>query len=70
MSVSYPPDLSKQPDCLDDIITLSVAMCSVCHDCVMNFWSTRRETIAPANGGDHGIVLGETVAVGEEEEVL
>ena len=44
--------------------------CSVCPNCAMTFWSTWRETIAPANGGGHGIVLGETDAVGEEEEVL
>ena len=47
-------DESKRPDCLDDIIALAVAMCSVCPDCAMPFWSTCNEMRMVEDGDGDG----------------
>ena len=31
-------DISKRPDCLDDIIALAVSVCSTCPECSYRFW--------------------------------
>lgn len=44
-------DVSKRPDCLDDIIALAVAMCSVCPDCTIRFWSVEDGDEGGASSG-------------------
>lgn len=38
-SIPSEVDITKRPDCLDDIIALTVSICSTCPDCARNFWS-------------------------------
>jgi len=47
-------DVSKRPDCLDDIIALAVDVCFVCPDCAMRFWSTY-ESPQSTNGNNDAI---------------
>eukprot|EP00957_Ditylum_brightwellii_P096365 7339069-Ditylum_brightwellii.AAC.1 len=46
-------DVTKRPDCIDDMIALVVAVCMACPDCAQQFWSTVEEEVlkdkTPAN---------------------
>eukprot|EP00957_Ditylum_brightwellii_P001294 101890-Ditylum_brightwellii.AAC.1 len=38
-------DVTKRLDCIDDVITLVVAVCLACPDCAQQFWSTVEEEV-------------------------
>ena len=33
-------DISKRPDCVDDVVALAAAVCAACPECSVQFWST------------------------------
>uniref|UniRef100_A0A7S4I8C0 Uncharacterized protein n=1 Tax=Odontella aurita TaxID=265563 RepID=A0A7S4I8C0_9STRA len=40
-------DLTKRPDCMDDVLALASELCAVCPECAGQFWSTVEERENP-----------------------